>query len=561
MQNLTLKKENKYLFKNQKKSKQNYSYIERRELKRFQLTNLDIPIKILNPDSNKSNFIGKIININEKGILTSFEKGIYAARLIDFKLDLPGNIKQIEGIGRILWDINKNNKTFYGIEFTSFKKENEINKLKQFIKSNNSILKIIDRREYERRKKNKKSNQENRKKERRITKPLFLKCNRFNRVLEGKSKNLYFYFREIQSGPLNTIIRNGKKLLNFASNNYLGLSYHPEVKEAALKAIADYGVGACGSRILSGSMDLHTKLEEKLASFLKGEDCIAFNSGYNANLGIVSALTGENDILIMDAKNHASIIDGYKLTDSKLYLYKHNNIKDLEEKLKNINNDSPKFIITDAVFSMDGDIAELDSIYKLGEKYKVAIMIDDAHGIGVMGKTGHGTAEHFNLHGKIDIIMGTLSKAIGCTGGFVVANKNIIEYIKHNCRPFVFSNSLPPAICAAAYKAIEIIENEPIINYKLRNNIDYLKNELINLNFDIGKTNSAIIPIILKDDTLTYKATGLLEEENIYVNPVAFPAVKKRESRIRISVTATHSEKDLSFLIEKLKKIKNILKI
>ncbi len=391
--------------------------------------------------------------------------------------------------------------------------------------------------------------------ERRHSKPFFLKCMRYNRMDKLMVNDHYFYLREISSGAGNKIIRNGREMLMFGSNNYLGLANHPEVKEAAIKAVKKYGVGSGGVRVLSGTIDLHNQLEHALAALKGGEDCIVFSSGYSTNVGIISSLVAKDDQVIIDAKAHASIVDGCLLSGNQFSVFKHNDIDDLEDILKLTDRNKNKIIITDGVFSMDGDIAKLDRIYELGNKYSAAVMIDDAHSTGVIGYSGRGTASHFNLEGKIDLTIGTLSKALGGVGGFAVANRRIIHYLKHTSRAFVFSTSLPPAVSAAVLKAIEIINTQPELHAQLSANINYTITSLKAQGFNIGLTESAIIPIILKNEKLVYKLTGILENEGIFVSPVAYPAVRKKESRIRISVMATHTKNDLNFLLDTLSKV------
>lgn len=397
--------------------------------------------------------------------------------------------------------------------------------------------------------------------ERRHSKPFFLKCMRYNRMDKLIVNNHYFYLREISSGAGNKIIRNGREMLMFGSNNYLGLANHPEVKEAALKAVRKYGVGSGGVRVLSGTIDLHNQLEHTLADLKGGEDCIVYSSGYSTNVGIISSLVTKDDQIIIDAKAHASIVDGCLLSGNQFLVFKHNDMDDLEDVLKSTDQNKNKIIITDGVFSMDGDIAKLDRIYELGNKYSSAVMIDDAHSTGVIGYSGRGTASHFNLEGKIDLTIGTLSKALGGVGGFAVANKRIIHYLKHTSRAFVFSTSLPPAISAAVLKAIEIINTQPELHAQLSTNIKYTITGLKALGLNIGLTESAIIPIILKNEKLVYKLTGILENEGIFVSPVAYPAVRKKESRIRISVMATHTKDDLNFLLDTLGRVSKQLHI
>lgn len=391
--------------------------------------------------------------------------------------------------------------------------------------------------------------------ERRLTKPIFLKCLKFNRPEKMMSGSAYYYLRELQSGSGPHITVQGREMLNFGSNNYLGLTMHPEIIEAAVKATEKYGVGSGGVRILSGTLDLHNQLERRLARFKGGEDCVIFSTGYTTNLGAVSALVAKTDHVIVDSKAHASIIDGSIFSGGQMLVFRHNDMRDLEKELRKIDSRAPKMIITDGVFSMDGDIAKLDLIYELGRKYNAGVWVDEAHATGVLGKSGKGTPEHFGLEGKIDIVMGTLSKALGAVGGFVVANRRIVHYLKHAARPFMFTTSLPPAVSASLLKAIDVIETQPIWRERLWNNIRRLKSELLSLGFDTGQSESAIIPVFLGDDYKTGKFTGMLEEDGVFVSPVLYPAVRRRESRLRVSVMATHTEQDIEQLVEKLKKI------
>jgi len=389
--------------------------------------------------------------------------------------------------------------------------------------------------------------------DRRLTNPLFLKCLRFNRGEKLIEKNQYFYFRELQSGSTSRVCIRGREMLNLASNNYLGLSTHPSVIEASIKAIERYGIGTGGSRILSGTMDLHNELEEKIARFKGGEACAVFSTGYTANLGIISTLVSRDEHLIIDAKSHASIIDGCRLSGARLSVFRHNNMKNLATELEKIAPETPKLIITDGVFSMDGDVAKLDEIYRLARMHQAAIMVDDAHGLGVLGKTGRGTIEHFQLEpGAIDLVMGTLSKALGALGGFVIAKRKVIHCLKNISRSILFTTSFPPAICAAAIAALEVMETEPEWRHRLWENICFLKNNLKKAGFDIGETHSAIIPVIIRDEILTYQITQQLEDEGIFISPVAYPAVRRKESRLRGSLMATHTIDDLEFFIDRL---------
>ncbi len=538
-------------------------FLHRRDFPRFFTNNINVTIDMeysTGIEDKKTSISGKILDLSKQGISIYMDSLLSVSQRVHFKLNLPHSYGFIQGAGRIMWAMEKDGYFKYGLAFNKINSEDDLNKLQVFIDENLINLEIIDRRKGIRRNKKKGTiSKEKRTTDRRTNRQIFMKCIRYNRMKKLMENNQYFYLRELQSGPEHRIIRNGKELINFASNNYLGLSTHPEVCEASIKAIEKYGIGTTGSRILNGTIDLHNKFEKKLAEFKNGEACMTYGSGYHTNLGVISALSDKGNNIIIDNVSHASIVDGCWLSKANLFTFKHNNMKDLERVFKKIPLKEQKIIITDGVFSMDGDVAKLDKIYELSQLYQAAVMVDDAHGIGVLGETGRGTSEHFGLQGKIDITVGTLSKALGSHGGFIVASKKVIHYLKHNSRSFIFSASLPAAICAAAHMSLDIIEREPKWIRQLWSNINYLKEELINLEFDIGKTESAIIPILIKDEVLTYTMAGKLEEMGVFINPVAYPAVRKRESRLRVSVMATHDQNDLEEFIKKLKKIRDEL--
>lgn len=412
-----------------------------------------------------------------------------------------------------------------------------------------------DRRALERRLSSKNNLDNKRNKERRCTYPFLIKCERMSKYKNLEQKGLMTYLREVESASDCTIIRNGREMINLASNNYLGLTTHPEVKEAAKKAIDKYGIGTGSSRVLSGTVDLHRELENRLAKFKNTDDCVLFSTGYTANVGTISLLAGANDYLIIDRKNHASIIDGCYLaksqSNSQIIIYKHNDMSDLEHKIKKLSRDASKLIITDSVFSMDGDIANLPAIYEIAEEYRAPIMIDDAHGIGVLGNNGKGSGEHFGLEGKISIILGTLSKALGGLGGFVASNKSVIHCLRHFSRGFIFTTSLPPLISAASLKALDILERDNTLVKKLQDNIAFLKDGLLKKGFNLGNTQTAIIPVIVGSENIAHKIVKALEGKGFYVNAVGYPAVRKREARIRVSLMATHTKQDLQYFVDK----------
>jgi len=364
-----------------------------------------------------------------------------------------------------------------------------------------------------------------------------------------KMHDYYFYMRNLESACGPWVKVNGRKMLMLGSNNYLGLANHPKVKEAASRALKRYGLGSGGVRLLSGTYDLHEKLEIEIASFKGAEAAVIFNTGFMTNFGAVQSLVDKDSVAINDEKNHGSIVDGCKFSGAQIRIFVHNNMNKLEAILQSYPEEKDKLIIVDGVFSMDGDIADLPEIYKLSKRYKARIMIDEAHATGVLGKSGRGTPEHFNLIGKIDIVMGTLSKGLGGLGGFIAANNDIVTYLKHASREFIFSTSLPPSVIAGVIAAIKVIKEEPQLLKNLWRNINYIKTGLTNLGFDIGNSQSAIIPLIIGDEIQTYKMAQLLDKAGIFVNPVVFPAVKKQKSRIRVSIMALHSIKDLDWAL------------
>jgi 8-amino-7-oxononanoate synthase len=455
--------------------------------------------------------------------------------------------------GRVIWKDPK--LALYGIDFSEYK-ENTPEYWKGYVGGVSSSA--VERREkIERRVKQKEKDRDIRKNDRRENYPALIKCNKYNRMQKLMDTDSYFYYREISQISKNKITIGNKEYINFCSNNYLGLSYHPAVKEASIKAIEKYGVSACGSRLLNGTLDLHNELEKKLAYFKGGEDCIVYSAGYITNLGVIEALaTTKNDILIVDEKAHASIFDGCRFSNGEVVVFRHNDTNDLKKKLNKLKDKPSKFLLTDGVFSMNGDIAKLDEIYLLAQEYNTAIIIDDAHATGVLGEKGKGTSEYFGLDYKIPIMVGTLSKAIGCVGGFVVANKKVIHYLRHVSRPSIFNVSLPPNITASAIKSLEIIETEPEHLKKLWDNTILFKNAVVELGFNIGITETPIIPIIIGNDVLTCELVRNLKELGFFVNPIFYPAVSKKESMIRTTITASHTEEDLSKLIFALKKLK-----
>jgi 8-amino-7-oxononanoate synthase len=374
------------------------------------------------------------------------------------------------------------------------------------------------------------------------------------RVEWAKKHNYYFYMRNLESfcGPRAKI--NGREMIMLGSNNYLGLANHPKIKEAVIKAVKKYGIGSGGSRLLNGTSDLHEELEIAVAKFKGKEAAVVFNTGFMTNLGAIIFLVNKDSIIINDEKNHASIVDGSRFSMAKMRVFLHNDMKYLESILSSYAKSQDKLIIVDSVYSMDGDIANLPEIYKLAKRYNARMMIDEAHATGVLGKTGRGAPEHFNLTGKIDVVMGTFSKATGGFGGFIASTKDVVTYLKHVSREFITSTSLPPAIIAGNIAAIKIIQEEPHLLKALWRNVNYMKNGLKGLGYDTGNSQTAIIPIIIRDEMKTFKIAQMLDKAGIFANPVVFPAVKESESIIRVTVMASHSLEDLEIALEGFKK-------
>jgi 8-amino-7-oxononanoate synthase len=363
---------------------------------------------------------------------------------------------------------------------------------------------------------------------------------------------IYPYFREIQSDQDTEVLIGGRKVLMFGSNSYLGLTNHPKVKEAAKAAIDKYGTGCAGSRFLNGTLDIHVRLEEKLARLVGKDGALCYSTGFQVNLGVVSLLAGRNDYLLLDELDHASIIEGSRLSFSKVLKFAHNDMDALECKLKICNKERIKLIVVDGIFSMEGDIIKLPEVVKLAEKYDASIMVDDAHSLGVIGKNGSGTASHFGLTDKVDLIMGTFSKSFASLGGFIAADKEVINFIKHNSRSLIFSASMTPASAASVMAAIEIMESEPERIKHLWDITAYALNGFKIAGFDTGKSETPIIPLFIRDDIKALQLTQMLLAEGVFVNPVVSPAVPKEDCLIRYSLMATHTKEQVEISIEKI---------
>jgi glycine C-acetyltransferase len=353
----------------------------------------------------------------------------------------------------------------------------------------------------------------------------------------------------------------GKKVINLASNNYLGLTTHPKLREAAIDAVKKYGAGSGAVRTIAGTMKIHMELEEKIARFKNVEACVVFQSGFTANAGTVSSVLGKGDWIVSDELNHASIIDGARLSRASIKVFRHKDVAHAEELLKEIKNEpGRKLVITDGVFSMDGDIGPLPGLCEVAEKYGAIMMVDDAHASGVLGRNGRGTIDHFNVHGRVDIQVGTLSKAIGVLGGYVCGTKDLIDFLFHRARPFLFSTSHPPAVAAACIAAFDILEQEPERIEKLWENTRYFKQELGNLGFNIGGVNTPpsetpITPVIIGDGKLAMDFSRELFKEGVMATGIAFPTVPEGKARIRTIMTATHTRDELDQALETMKRV------
>jgi 8-amino-7-oxononanoate synthase len=373
---------------------------------------------------------------------------------------------------------------------------------------------------------------------------LFEKCTKYTAAKEVMAAGFYPYFRVVESEQNPEVMVEGKKMIMLGSNNYLGLTSHPKVKEAAIEAVKKYGSGCAGSRFLNGTLDIHVQLEEKLARFFRKENALTFSTGYQTNLGIISSIAGKDDVVVIDKLDHASIIDACRLSYADVKKFKHNDMKSLEFVLSECG-DRGKLVVVDGVDSMEGDIAPLPEIVKVCKKYGARIMVDDAHGVGVLGKTGRGTAEHFGLEKDIDIIMGTYSKSMASIGGFVAASEDVIHYIKHTSRPLIFSASPPPASVASVIAALDVIDQEPERRERLWHNTNKMMKAFNNMGYDTGTSETPIIPLLMGEMERAFMMWKILSDEGVFVNPVAPPATPPGRCLIRTSYMATHTDEQL----------------
>ena len=383
---------------------------------------------------------------------------------------------------------------------------------------------------------------------------IFKKCYEFQEAEKARQLGYYPYFHPVSSAEDTEIIVDGKPLVMLGSNNYLGLTTHPEVKKAAKEAIEVYGTGSCGSRFLNGTLDIHEELERELAEFVGKESALVFSTGYQTNLGIMSALLGRNDVVVLDKWDHASIVDGTRLGMAEVKRFKHNDMDHLKKVLDQIPKDKGILIVVDGVFSMEGDIANLPELVKIKKEYGARLMVDDAHSVGILGENGAGTAEHFGLTDEVDLIMCTFSKSFASLGGFVAGGAKVIDYIKHFARPMIFSAALPPAQAAAAKASLQIIKTDRKRRENLWENTRFWQEGLKKLGFDIGETQTPIVPVIIGDDMLTFAIWKKLMEYGVYTNPVITPAVPPGRQLLRTSIMATHTKEQLQRALDAFEK-------
>ena len=384
---------------------------------------------------------------------------------------------------------------------------------------------------------------------------LFEKCKEFTEAKRVMEMGLYPYFVPIESEQGTEVLINGRKILMLGSNSYLGLVTHPKVREAAINAIKKYGTGCAGSRFLNGTLDIHMELEERLAKFTGKEAALLFSTGFQVNLGTISALVSKGEYVILDKSDHASIVDATQLSFGITKRYLHNDMNSLERLLKKLDYDIPKLIVVDGVYSMDGDIANLPEIVRLKKEYNARVMVDDAHAVGVIGKNGSGTADYYGLTDETDLIMATFSKSFASLGGFIAADEYVIHYLKHHARSLIFSASITPASTAACLAALDIMESEPERIEKLWANTNRMRKGLQEMGYDTATSCTPIIPVIIGDNDKVLIMRKMLFDEGIFVNPVVSPAVPKNKTLVRVSLMATHTFDQIDFALEKFKEI------
>jgi 8-amino-7-oxononanoate synthase len=382
------------------------------------------------------------------------------------------------------------------------------------------------------------------------------RAEKFTEPQKYKKLGVYPYFRMLESGQDAVVEMKGHKVSMFGSNNYLGLTSHPKVKEAAIAAIKKYGTGTAGSRFLNGTLDIHIELEHRLARFVHKEAALAFSTGFQSNLGAIPSVIGRYDVAIIDEQSHASIIDATRLSFGRILKYRHNDMESLEKVLRNLgensNPDALRLIVTDGLFSMEGDIAKVDQIVRLAEKYDASVMIDDAHGLGVLGEKGSGTVNHFGLDGEVEMIVGTFSKSLASIGGFIAGSKELINYLQHTARSLIFSASLPPASAASVLAALDVIEEDDELVHRLWENTHHAQNRFKELGMDVGNSETPIIPVYIRNNDKAFMISKMLLDDGVFINPVISPAVRPEDSLLRFALMATHTFSQIDEAIEKI---------
>jgi 8-amino-7-oxononanoate synthase len=392
-------------------------------------------------------------------------------------------------------------------------------------------------------------------------KALLDKVRNFQGSNEVRSLGIYPYFRCIQSCQNPEVMIDGRTFIMLGSNNYLGLVSDPRVIEAARAAALRYGTGCAGSRLLNGTLDIHVELERRLAAFVSKDDAILYSTGFQTNLGVIATLAGRANDIVLDRRDHASIVDGAQLSRARCHRFRHNDTEHLAQVLAELDPEKGIMVIVDGVFSMEGDIAELPAVVELCKAHGAVLLVDDAHGLGVLGEKGRGTCAHFGLTDEVDLIMGTFSKSLASIGGFIASDQQTIDYLRHHSRSFIFSASMPPASVGSVLKALEIIDQEPERIDRLWRNAETLRKGLVSLGFDTGKSNTPIIPVIVKEDHLAFRMCMMLHEEGVFVNPVPGLSVEPGNALIRLSVMATHEERHIAAALEKIEKVGKALQV
>jgi len=385
--------------------------------------------------------------------------------------------------------------------------------------------------------------------------PFFEKCERFDDADRVRRAGVYSFFRVVESAQDPEVTIGGRRLLMLGSNNYLGLTNDPRVKEAAVDAIRKYGSGCAGSRFLNGTLDLHVRLEERLAEFMRKDAAVVFATGFQVNLGAISCLVGKGDTVYLDKQDHACIIDGARLSFGEICKFRHNDVADLRRQMKNDADAKGRFIVVDGVFSMEGDVAPLPEILAVAREFDAGLMVDDAHGIGVLGPTGRGTAEHFGLEDEVDLVMGTFSKSMASVGGFIAGDAVVVDYIKHRARSMIFSAAPPPASVAAALATVEIMDREPERRERLWANTRFFAEGLRSLGFDTGDSSTPVVPVVVGEDLAALRMVSRLHEEGVFVNCVLSPATPPGRALIRTSLMATHTREQLERALDALGRV------